>query len=132
MSVTPNPNWKGKTKKEDSQSIHGKKYKTIVKQLRADLHGGRLIESIPLQRYHVLAKHLITPIDHHLHLKHQDGKSVVKELGGTDQLICGMAVWLAKLLGRDKLIVVTTDYRLMKVMDKARKVTQKQGADLGH
>ena len=93
--------------------------------------GACVIESVPLARYHVLAKHLITPVDHNLHLKQKDGKKHVKELGGTDQLICGMAIWLTRLLGQDRLFVFTADYRLHKVLEKAHKITAKQAKSWG-
>jgi hypothetical protein len=122
LSKHANPKWKGTiTKGADPQAIHGKKYKRIAGAMFADLHGGRLIESIPLQRYHVLAKHLVTPIDHRLHFPKPDGGRV-NEMGGTDQLVCGMAVWLSRFLGPERLIVLTADYRMYKVLDKARKL----------
>lgn len=132
LSKHANRGWKGKKpKNKDPQAIHGKSYKTIVKKMRADLHGGCVIESVPLARYHVLAKHLITPVDHNLHLKQKDGKKHVKELGGTDQLICGMAIWLTRLLGQDRLFVFTADYRLHKVLEKSHKITAKQAKSWG-
>jgi hypothetical protein len=132
LSKHANPKWKGpKKKKDDPQSIHGRTYQAIVRRLRDDLHGGRLIESVPLQRYHVLAKQLITPIDHQLRLKTADGSRYVKELGGTDQLIGGMAIWLTRLLGQEWLVVLTTDYRLAKVMEKARRVRESQAKAWG-
>lgn len=130
LSKHANPKWKGKKKCEDPQSIHGKTYKTIVKKMRADLHGGSLIESIPLQRYHVLAKHFITPIDHCLHIKKEDGTGRVNELGGTD-LICGMAIWLGRIFGSERLVILTVDYRLTKVMDRARRINEKQAKRFG-
>jgi len=126
LSKHANPTWMGKSKREHSQAIHGKTYKKIVTTMRADLHGGKLIESIPLQRYHVLAKHLITPIDHNLRIRKKDGKDFTKELGGTDQLICGISIWLTRLLGQERVWVVTADYRLAKVLEKAHKVTDQQ------
>lgn len=132
LSKHANSKWKGrKSKSGDAEAIHGKSYKTIVKKMRDDLHGGSVIESIPLARYHVLAKHLITPVDHNLHLKQRDGKKPVKEMGGTDQLICGMAIWLTRLLGQDRLYVFTADYRMHKVLEKAHKVTPKQADSWG-
>ncbi|HEX8875276.1 MAG TPA: hypothetical protein VF777_00900 [Phycisphaerales bacterium] len=123
LSKHANPKWKGTTAKgEDPQAIHGKKYKRIAEAMFNDLHGGRLIESIPLQRYHVLAKHLITPIDHRLHFPKPDGGRT-NEMGGTDQLVCGMAVWLSRFLGPDRLLVLTADYRMYKVLDKARRMS---------
>ncbi|QGQ21950.1 hypothetical protein F1728_04260 [Gimesia benthica] len=127
LSKHANSKWKGTMPKSgDTEAIHGKSYKTIVKKMREDLHGGNVIESIPLARYHVLAKHLITPIDHNLHLKQRVGNKPVKEMGGTDQLICGMAIWLTRFLGHERLHVFTADYRMYKVLEKARKITPRQ------
>ncbi len=132
LSKHANSKWKGKKSKSgDPQAIHGKSYKAMVKKMRADLHGGCVIESIPLARYHVLAKHLITPVDHNLHIKQRDGIKAVKEMGGTDQLICGMAIWLTRLLGQERLFLFTADYRLHKVLEKARKITPKQAKAWG-
>ena len=119
--------WKGrKPKRDDPQAIHGRRYSTLVGQMRDDLHGGRLIESVPLARYHVLAKKLITPIDHHLPIRKKGGNGFMNELGGTDQLICGTAIWLSRFLGPSRFCVVTADYRLHKVLTRARTVTSAQ------
>lgn len=130
LSKHANPTWSGKKKKDNPQAIHGKEYKSIVKKMRADLHGGKLIESLPLQRYHVLAKHLITPIDHNLRTRNLDG-TYSNESGGTDQLVCGAAIWLTRSLGQDKVWVVTADYRLAKVIEKAHKTKDQQFAKWG-
>lgn len=132
LSKHANPYWKGPgTKAKNPKAIHGRRYTTITEKMRTDLHGGRLIESIPLQRYHVLAKHLITPIDHRTRLIRADGSPEQKELGGTDQLICGMAIWLHRLFGAERLVLVTADRRMAKVMQKARKTKDAQAAALG-
>jgi hypothetical protein len=131
LSKYANTKWTGKNKREEPQSIHGATYRKIVKQMRDDLHGGKLIESIPLQRYHVLAKHLITPIDHNLRKPTKDGKNYIKEMGGTDQLICGMAIWMTRMLGQRRVYVVTADYRLAKVLEKAHRVTDQQFENWG-
>lgn len=47
-------------------------------------------------------------------------------MGGTDQLICGMAIWLTRLLGQERLYVFTADYRMYKVLEKVHKITPKQ------
>jgi hypothetical protein len=130
LSKHANPTWKGKKKGDHKQAIHGKTYKKIRETLALDLHGGRLIESIPLQRYHVLAKHLITPVDHSTPILKQDGGHT-NELGGTDQLICGTAIWLHRFLGPGRLAVLTVDYRLWKVLNKAAKVKQDRAKKLG-
>ena len=119
--------WHGdKPKRDDPKAIHGRRYGSLVKQMKDDLHGGKLIESVPLARYHVLAKKLITPIDHNLRLPQKNGKGIVTELGGTDQLICGTAIWLSRFLGPSRFCVVTADYRLHKVLTRARSATPAQ------
>jgi len=83
LSKHTNTRWKGgRRKKDDGQAIHRRTYSRLIRQMRSDLHGGSVIESIPLARYHVLAKQLITPIDHGLHLKQKDKKKPVNEMGG--------------------------------------------------
>lgn len=131
LSKHANPTWRGVKKSDHPQRIHGKSYAGIVRQMHADLHGARLIESIPLQRYHVLAKHLITPIDHHLHLRKRDGTGCLSELGGTDQLICGLAICLARTLGQARVVVLTSDYRMAKVLEKAQKIRDNQASVWG-
>jgi len=126
---SPNTRIANKPKSGDAEAIHGKSYKSIVKKMRSDLHGGSVIESIPLARYHVLAKHLISPVDHNLHLKQSVGMKPLREMGGTDQLICGMAIWLTRLLGQERLF--TADYRMYKVLEKAQKITPKQAESWG-
>ena len=125
LSKHANPAWSGKKKSENPQAIHRKSYNSIYNKMMTDLHGGKLIESIPLQRYHVLAKHLITPIDHNLKTRNING-TYSSETGGTDQLICGMAIWLTRLLGQERIWIITADYRLAKVIEKAHKVTDEQ------
>lgn len=131
LSKHANRKWKGDRRPTDPSAIHGRTYNRIVDKMRHDLHGGRLIESIPLQRYHVLAKHLITAIDHNLLIPKRDGSGGIRELGGTDQLICGIAIWLCRSLLGDRLAVVTADYRLAKVLEKARRTTHSQARRLG-
>ena len=55
-------------------------YKNIGKKMREDLHGGKVIESIPLARF----------------------------------------------LGQERLYLFTADYRMYKVLEKARKITLRQ------
>jgi hypothetical protein len=132
LSKHTNTRWKGgRRKKDDGQAIHRRTYSRLIRQMRSDLHGGSVIESIPLARYHVLAKQLITPIDHGLHLKQKDKKKPVNEMGGTDQLICGMALWLTRLLGRERVSVLTADWRLYKVLAKASTLSVAQVRKLG-
>jgi hypothetical protein len=131
LSKHANPKWKGTKKRDDPRSIHGKSYKSMESSMREHLHGGKVIESLPLQRYHVLMKHLITPIDHDIRKLGKGRKNVTRAMGGTDQLICGMAIWLCRLLGQGRLWVLTGDYRMAWVMNKAHKITDKKAMRLG-
>jgi len=131
LSKHAHTGWTKKRKKDNTQSIHGKSYALLKKQMREDLHGGRHIESIPLQRYHVLARHLVTAVDHNLHLQQKNNERHVNALGGMDQLIAGVGTWLHRFLGEGRVFVVTTDYRLVKVLEKCRKLKEKDAKRYG-
>lgn len=122
LSKHARPGWHNKLKRDNKQAIHGKTYAKCMKDMRYDLNGGRHIESIPLQRYHVLARHLVTAVDHNLHLRQKNNTTHVNAMGGMDQLITGVGVWLNRFLGEGRLHVVTTDYRIFKVLEKCRKL----------
>jgi hypothetical protein len=126
LSKHANSGWSRKRK-----TIHGKSFKSLRTKMREDLHGGNLIESIPLQRYHVLAKHFVSAIDHSLHLRQRDSTQPVAPLSGMDQLIAGVSVWLCRFLGQSRLILVSTDYRLVKVLEKCRKLKREKAEKLG-
>ncbi len=131
LSKHAHTGWTKKNKRDNSQSIHGKSYKSLKTEMRKDLHGARHIESIPLQRYHVLARNLITAVDHNLHLRQKNNERHVNALGGMDQLIAGVGVWLNRFLGEGRLLIVTTDYRLIKVLEKCRELSEKKAKEYG-
>lgn len=131
LSKHAHTGWTKGLKRDSKQAIHGKTYTSVKKMMRTDLHGGRHIESIPLQRYHILARHFIAPVDHDLHLKHMNNERHVNALGGTDQLIAGIGTWLHRFLGDGRVFVVTTDYRLVKVLEKCRKLKGTDAKRLG-
>lgn len=131
LSKHAHAGWNRKLKRDNQKAIHKKSYGTLKKQMRKDLHGGRHVESIPLQRYHILARHLVTPVDHALHLPNRKGRKPLPALGSSDQLISGVAVWMNKLLGNDRLCVVSSDYRLCKVLEKCKKTKQAAAEKLG-
>lgn len=123
--------WTNKRKRDNKKAIHGRSYLTLKAAMRADLHGARIIESIPLQRYHVLARHLVMTVDHSLRLLKEGKASPVNALGSMDQLIAGVSIWLHRFLGEGRLVVVTTDYRLVKVLEKCRTLKETQATRLG-
>lgn len=123
---------KNPRKKSNSQAIHNKKYKTLIRRFRSDLHGGRRIESIPLQRYHVLGIHLVMPIDHRIRIPKPDKKAdTTHVMGGIDQLICGTAIWLNRQIGNDSVAILSSDYRLVRAMQIARGYSRERAEKAG-
>lgn len=131
LSKHAHSGWNKKPKRDNQKAIHGKSYNSLRNEMRNDLHGGRHIESIPLQRYHVLAKHLVTAVDHSLHLRTKNQRYPVQALGGMDQIITGVSVWLNRFLGKGRLVVMSTDYRLIKVFEKCQKLDNTKAKKLG-
>jgi hypothetical protein len=133
LSKHAHPEWRGlrKRKRDVKGAIHARTYKKLRAALTSDTQNARLIESIDINRYHVLARHFIAPIDHNTFIPGRDGKGRTSEMGGTDQLIIGMGIWLARLLGRERFCILTADYRLWKVLRRAAKVTPAQAEKWG-
>ena len=130
MSKRAITQWADKPKKEISGSIDLRTYKKKRKEFADDIHHSNVIESVELQRYHVLAKHFISPVDHKTVLKDHSGKPL-PELGGTDQLIGGMGIWLSRFLGKERFVILTTDYRLAKILKKAKNLNTERARKLG-
>jgi hypothetical protein len=119
------PRHTGKAKRDDRQSIHGKAYGRIFDDFTRDIHNAHLIEQVELNRYHILARHFIAPVDHHVYKKKD------RPLSAVDQLIGGMAIWLSRLLGPNRFCLLTGDARLVRVLKRGRTVTPKQAIRWG-
>ena len=139
LSKYANVRWQGKPKKKVKGAIHGKSYGGMRRQFATDIHNGSLIEQVELNRYHLLARHFVSAVDHQtpmLRMQRSDApgsksKKTINALSATDQLIGGMAIWLSRLLGEDRFRLVTSDYRMVKILRKGRKVTVLQARQWG-
>ncbi|KPL01287.1 MAG: hypothetical protein AMJ91_00595 [candidate division Zixibacteria bacterium SM23_73_3] len=112
--------WNKQTK---SGRIHGKVHKRLREQFETDIHNAKLFYHYELSRYHVLAINLIAPIDHHYKLTRKSKTGGAQNPAGTfDELIIAMGIQLVKIHGAGNVVVITTDDRLAKVIDKCRGV----------
>jgi len=130
MSKRAITGWEKRPKKEIKGSIDLRTYRKKRQEFADDVHHSKVIEAIELQRYHVLAKHFISPVDHNTVLRDRS-RNPLRELGGTDQLIGGMGIWLSRLLGKDRFTILTADYRLGKILKIAKRLTPKRAKKLG-
>ena len=132
MSKYANTIWKNKPKKKIKESIHKKTYNSRREHFKKDIHNGKVIEVVDIHRYHILTKHFVSPVDHITpSLQKGEIKNTINELVGMDQLIAGMSIWLSMLFGRERIILLTSDYRLAYILRKGRNVTTKQAKDWG-
>lgn len=110
--------WNKQTK---SGRIRGWVHKRLRKQFEADIHNAKLFYHYELSRYHVLAINLVAPIDHHYKL-YREAKTIGRHApaGTFDQLIIAMGIHLVKIHGAEKVVIVTADDRLARVIAKCR------------
>lgn len=111
--------------------IDAKTYGQIFDEFARDIHNGAVIEQWELNRYHVLARHFIAPVDHHTRVVNAMGKPYKQQLGATDQMVAGMASWLVNLFGHERFRLVTCDHRLVQVLRRGRVVTDAEAAKWG-
>ena len=107
-------NW---NKQTGGGKIGGKAHRALRKQFEADIHNARLFYHYELSRYHVLAVNLVAPIDHYYKLYR---KSKQSPAGTFDQLIIAMGIHLVKIHGSGKVVVITSDDRLARIIEKCR------------
>lgn len=97
-----------------------------------DLHNGRYLQQLELSRYHILATDLISPVDHCYEYYRQRSKKFQKRpMGAFDHTIIGMAIDLVKTRGRERVLLVTADRRMVHIMERARKIKMRSAAKLG-
>jgi hypothetical protein len=110
--------WNTHVKKAGGR-IDRRVYESLVKQFQADIHNGAFLNQYELSRYHVLGINLVAPIDHHFQITRGGAKRHVPS-GTFDHLLISMGLQLAKIHGPDNVIIVSSDMRLCKVLDKCR------------
>ena len=107
------------------RTIDTRVYHQLVKQFQDDIHNGKFIYPYELSRYHVLGISLVAPVDHYFRF-YRGTKRTVVPMGTFDHLIISMGINLAHIHGRDNVIVVSTDDRLLKILGKCRTTIPKR------
>jgi len=88
---------------------------------RKAIHNGAEILPVDLNRYHILAVDLVSPVNNAYKIKRDRGrKKNVSPAKTYDMLIVAMGVWLKHQFGGDDLTVVTGDQRLAAVVERAK------------
>src|SRR5579884_3445463 len=72
-----------------------------------------------LSRYHILGVDLVAPIDHYFQITRKKGRRHVPA-GTLDHLIISMGIQLVQIHGQDNVVLVTTDDRLARIVEKCR------------
>lgn len=98
------------------------------------VHNGAVFEQYEVNRYHVLATDLISPIDHRYQItrRAKSGRRISLPMQAVDHLIVGMGIVLARIAGRENVLMLTSDQRMCAVIDKAcDKVSSPVARELG-
>jgi len=101
------------------RTIDTRVYNRLAKQFEDDIHNGKFIYHYELSRYHVLGINLVAPVDHYFRFYRGKKRNVVP-MGTFDHLIISMGIHLAHIHGRENVIVVSTDDRLLNILGKCR------------
>jgi hypothetical protein len=99
-------------------TIDKRVYKSLMKQFQEDIHNGKFIYHLELNRYHILGINLVAPIDHYFKLS--KSKKNVRPMGAFDHLIISMGMALSHIHGRDMVCIITADERLTDILAKCR------------
>jgi hypothetical protein len=101
-------------------TIDKRVYESLVDQFQGDIHNGKFIYHLELNRYHILGINLVAPIDHYYRISR--GRKNVSPCGAFDHLIISMGITLSHIHGRDNVCVVTADDRLTDILAKCSSV----------
>ena len=100
-------------------TIDSRVYQSLVKQFSQDIHNGAFWYQYELSRYHILGVDLVSPIDHYFQITRKKGRPHVPA-GTLDHLIISMGIQLVQIHGQDNVVLVTTDDRLARIVEKCR------------
>lgn len=126
--------WDGRVNKRLPGLLHGNRCRTIKRQFSEDIHNGRLMQQVELNRYHVLATDLISPIDARYAFSRRTKKNPDprrRMMAAADHLVIGMAIQLARVHGWTNFAVITADQRLANIVQRAATVRKTQAKELG-
>ena len=108
-------NWNPHVTKKGG-TIDKRVYEKLVAQFQEDIHNGKFIYHLELNRYHILGINLVAPIDHSY--KISKGKKNVTPCGTFDHLIISMGITLSHIHGRNNVCIVSADDRLTDLLSK--------------
>jgi hypothetical protein len=97
-------------------TIDTRVYNSLVKQFQKDIHNGKFIYHLELNRYHVLGINLVAPIDHYF----QISKTKAVPMSAFDQLVISMGVNLAHIHGSENVCILSADDRLTTILTKCK------------
>jgi hypothetical protein len=97
-------------------TIEKRVYQKLVDQFQEDIHNGKFIYHLELNRYHILGINLVAPIDHYYRLS--KGKENLSPCGTFDHLILSMGITLSHIHGRNNVCIVSADDRLTDLLSK--------------
>jgi hypothetical protein len=126
--------WDRKVRKKLPHRIDGKRYEKIQNQFMADLHTGPLLQSVPLNMYHISAAKLISSVDanyeYYRHRKNSK-KMQKKMMGAADHTIIGIGIYLSRIHRRDNFAILTADHRLADILTRAISISRRAIKKLG-
>jgi len=99
-------------------TIDSRVYKSLVKQFRDDIHNGKFIYHLELNRYHILGIDLVAPIDHYYKISK---KRSISPMGTFDHLIISMGIHLSHIHGSKNVCIVSADDRLTNILSRNAK-----------
>jgi hypothetical protein len=106
-----------------AQALTAAQFSSSRQRFRSAIHNGGKILQVALDRYHILAVDLISPINNAYKIKRNRKKTKdVTPAKTYDMLIVAMGIWLQQQYGQDRLTVVTGDSRLRDVVERAKSV----------
>jgi len=124
--------WDGNVKKILPKGLSKSRYKEIRENFGDDLHNGVLLQQVELNRYHILATDLISPVDANFeHYRNRTKRKHKRMMGATDHTIIGMGIHLSKIHGKDNFAILTADHRLSDILTRAASVNRNTAKRLG-
>ncbi|MEX2274912.1 MAG: hypothetical protein WEA10_05035 [Actinomycetota bacterium] len=104
-----------------SMKLDRRRHETVRRNFRKYLRHGTVFHQYELDRYHVLATDLITPVDNWYQIRR--GKQARRQtMGGIDRLVIAMGIVLARLNGHPNVAIITSDLRMVKSVERARRL----------
>lgn len=105
--------------KTNNKKLDARAYESIIRQFQKDIHNGKFIYHYELNRYHILGINFTAPIDYHYKVNRNKNKKI-NPASTFDHLIISMGIQLSKIHGPENVCILTTDYRLGKILERCK------------